>query len=66
MVPTSSHRKDTPMIIFDFRFGRFSIIAQRETVGHTFKVTREGTGEVVFDLPWVSVTFTNHQKAEVV
>ncbi len=54
------------MIIFDIRLGRFSILALRETVGHTFKVTREGPGEVIFDLPWVSVIFTNHRKAAAV
>ena len=52
------------MIIFDIRLGRFTILAQRETFGHTFKVTREGAEEVVFDLPWVSLTFTNYRKAE--
>ena len=53
------------MIIFDIRFGRFSILAQRETVQHSFKVTREGPGEFIIDLPWVSVTLTNFRKAEV-
>lgn len=52
------------MIIFDIRLGNFSILVLRETMGHTFKVTREGAGEVIFDLPWVSVTFTNYRKAE--
>lgn len=52
------------MIIFDMRIGHFSILAQRETVRHTFKVTREGAGEVIVDLPWVSVTFTNYRKAK--
>ncbi|MCD1625801.1 hypothetical protein K7H22_07360 [Seohaeicola saemankumensis] len=52
------------MIIFDIRLGRFSILAQRETVRHPFKVTREGSGIVVFDLPFTTVTFMNHRKAE--
>ena len=43
------------MIIFDIRFGNRSILAQRETVPHSFKVSREGPGEVIF---------TNERKAE--
>lgn len=51
------------MIIFDFRLGRFSIIAQRETYQRTFKVTRDVSGEVIFDLPRISIVFTNEKKA---
>lgn len=54
------------MIIFDIRLSNFSILAQRETVRHSFKVTREGSGEVILDLPFASITFTNHRKAEAV
>lgn len=54
------------MTIFDIRFGNRSIIAQRETIRHSFKVTREGPGEVILDLPFASVTFTNHHHAEAV
>lgn len=54
------------MIIFDIRLGRFSVFAQRETVHHTFKVTREGPGEVTLDLPFASITCTNHRKAEAI
>ena len=50
------------MIIFDIRLGRFSILAQRETVGHTFKVTREGPGEITVDLPYVSIILTNERR----
>jgi len=52
------------MIIFDARLGRYSILIIRETFKRTFRVTREGPGEVSLDLPWASVTFTNHRKAE--
>jgi len=48
------------MIIFDLTFRHLSVLAQRETVQHSFKVTREGRGEVTVDLPYVSVVFTNH------
>ena len=51
------------MIIFDIQLGHISIIAQRETVKHGFKVTREGHGETTVDLPLCSLTFTNHRKA---
>lgn len=52
------------MIIFDIRLGHFSILAQRETLRHSLKVTREGPGVVVLDLPFTIVTFMNHRKAE--
>lgn len=52
------------MIFFDVRLGRFSMLVLHETVKHSFKVTREGPGEFVFDLPFASITFTNHRKAE--
>jgi len=51
------------MTIFDIRLGNRSILTQRETVRHSFKVTREGPGEVIIDLPFASVTFTNHRLA---
>ena len=51
------------MIIFDIHLARFSVLALRETVKHTFKVTREGPGEVVIDLPYLSLTFTNYKRA---
>lgn len=50
------------MIIFDIRLGHLSVLVQRETVQHSFKVTREGPGEVIFDVPFASITFTNHRK----
>ena len=50
------------MIIFDLHLGPFSALALRETVQHTFKLTREGPGEVVVDLPYVSITFSNSRR----
>ncbi len=50
------------MTIFDIRLCHLSILAQRETVAHTFKVTREGPGEVILDLPFASVMFTNQRR----
>ena len=38
------------MCYLSFRLGRFELLAQRETVSHTFSVTREGAGEVIVDL----------------
>ena len=52
------------MIIFDIRLGRFSILAQRETVAHAFRVTQEGPGEVTFDLPYVSIVLSNERRVE--
>ena len=52
------------MIIFDIRFGNRSILAQRETVPHSFKVSREGPGEVTLNVPFASFIFTNERKAE--
>ena len=52
------------MIIFDIRLGRYSILALKERdvrVG----VQREGIGEVVIDLPYVSLSFTDHSKSAV-
>ncbi len=52
------------MIIFDIHIGHFSILAQRETVAHAFKVTQEGPGEITIDLPHVSILVTNARRAE--
>jgi len=52
------------MIIFDIRLGRFSILAQRETVAHGFRVTQEGPGEITLDLPYISFTLTNERRVE--
>ena len=53
------------MIIFDIQLGRFSVIAQRETVQHrTLKLTRSGHGETILDLPFCSLTFTEHSNSE--
>ncbi|MEO1140508.1 MAG: hypothetical protein AAFW87_13765 [Pseudomonadota bacterium] len=51
------------MIIFDICLGRFSILAQREPYHRSFKVTREGPGEIVINLPSTSVLFTNYRRA---
>ena len=51
------------MLIFDLTLCHLSILAQRETVQHTFRITREGRGEYIIDLPYLSITFTNHIKA---
>ena len=50
------------MFYFSIRLGRFELLAQRETVSHAFRVNREGAGEVIIDLPFISLTFTNHCK----
>jgi len=55
--------KGHPMIIFDIRIGRFSILAQSETFQRTFKVTHEAPGEIIVDLPSASITFTNEKRA---
>jgi len=52
------------MIIFDLRFGGFSLLVLRETVRHTFRATREGPGAIILDVPFASLTFTDHRKAE--
>lgn len=62
-MPAFRSMQGTPLTIFDICRGSLSILAQRETVRHSFKVTREGLGEVILDLPFTSVTFTNHRKA---
>lgn len=60
----SIRNRECLKIIFDICLGRFSILAQRETVQHSFKVNRVAPGEVILDLPYLSLTFTNHQKAK--
>jgi len=50
------------MICLSIVLGRFDILVLRETVDHTFRVTRERPGEVIVDLPFFSVIFTNHRK----
>jgi hypothetical protein len=45
-----------------FRLGRFERLAQRKTVRHAFRVTREDAGEVIVDLAFISLTFTNRRK----
>lgn len=59
----SFHQKELAMLIFDLTLCHLSILAQRETVQHTFRITREGRGEYIIDLPYLSITFTNHIKA---
>ncbi|WP_375227886.1 hypothetical protein [Roseobacter sp. S98] len=50
------------MIIFDFRLGHFSILAQREPNWHAFKVTREGPGEIAVDLPSATIVLTDYRR----
>lgn len=50
------------MSYLSIRLGHFEVFAQRETINHTFRVTREAAGEVIIDLPFISLTFTNHRK----
>lgn len=50
------------MIIFDITLGRFSVLAQREQ-GIMLRCTTE-TGEAILDLPWLSITFTNHRRMQ--
>ncbi len=51
------------MIIFDFRFGPFDLLIEREARSVPLKVTREGPGEVFLDVGRYALTFTNHRKA---
>lgn len=44
------------------RIGRLEVIAQRETVNYTLRVTREDDGEVIVALPFISLTFNTHRK----
>jgi hypothetical protein len=52
------------MTYLSIRLGRYEVFAQRETVNHTIRVTREGTGEVIVDLPFISLTFTKHRTSK--
>ncbi|MDG4648024.1 hypothetical protein P6F26_06175 [Roseibacterium sp. SDUM158017] len=47
------------MIIFAFRLGRFEIVAQSETLPARTTVSRPATGEVILDLPGVSLMVTD-------
>lgn len=58
----SLHRKDTNMIVFDLRLGLYSILALREP-DVRFGVQAEGRGEFTLALPYLAVTFTDHQKS---
>ncbi len=49
------------MIFFDLRLGGYSILALSEP-NVCFGARHEGVGEVVIDLPYVSLTFTNYAK----
>lgn len=48
------------MIIFDFRFGPFNLLIEREARSVPFKVTREGRGEVFLDAGHHALTLRNH------
>lgn len=47
------------MIIFAFRLGRFEIVAQRETAPALTTISRPGPGEIILDLPGVSLMLTD-------
>lgn len=44
------------MLIFAFRLGRFEVVALRETAPARSLLSRSASGEVVLDLPGVSLT----------
>ena len=49
------------MIIFAFRLGRFEFVAQRETVPARSLFSRPAPGEIICDLPGVSLMGTDHK-----
>ncbi|MCU9839676.1 hypothetical protein OEZ49_18025 [Ruegeria sp. WL0004] len=49
------------MIIFAFRLGRFEFVAQRETAPISTVFSRPAPGEVIIDLPCVSLMVTKHK-----
>jgi len=52
------------MIIFDFRLGRFSILATHGGDRHKYCGFTRERGELILDLPFGSLIFTNHRKVE--
>lgn len=44
------------MLIFAFRLGRFEVVALRETAPARTTLSRPTPGEIVLDLPGVSLT----------
>ena len=53
------------MIIFDIRLGRFSVLAQRETVPARSLFSRPAPGEIIIDLPGVSLMVADHKARSV-
>lgn len=49
------------MIIFAFRLGRFEFVAERETVRARSMFNRPAPGEIIIDLPGVSLMVTDHK-----
>ncbi len=49
------------MIIFAFRLGRFEFVAQRETVPARSLFSRPAPGEIIIDLPGVSLMVTYYK-----
>lgn len=49
------------MIIFAFRLGRFEFVAQREATPARTTISRPAPGEVILDLPGVSLMVTDHR-----
>ena len=54
------------MIIFDIRLGHFSVLAQRETVPARSLFSRPASGEIIIDLPAVSLTMTYYKAHPIV
>lgn len=49
------------MIIFEIRLGRFSVLAQRETVPARSLFSRPAPGEIIIDLSGFSLRVTHHK-----
>jgi hypothetical protein len=49
------------MTIFPFRLGRFEFLAQRETAPARTFISRPAPGEVIIDLPGVSLMAADHK-----
>lgn len=52
------------IVIFDIRIGRFSVLVTHGGDRYKYCGFTQEPGEVTLDLPFASVFFTNHKKAE--
>ncbi|RAZ82372.1 hypothetical protein [Cereibacter johrii] len=43
------------------RLGHWEVFAEREAVRSPFKISREMPGEVIVDIPGLSLSFVNHR-----